>query len=200
MLNAVFAGFALGGSLIVAIGAQNAFVIRQGVLGQHVFWICLFCAISDAILIWSGVYGMGVVAQTLPWFIPMLTYGGAAFLIWYGIKAFRRVLKPQALSEEGRTASNLFMALATCAAFTWLNPHVYLDTLILVGTIANARPVGEHATFALGATLASFLWFFGIGYGAKALRGPLSKPMVWRVIDLLIAFIMFYLAFKLLVG
>ena len=124
--------------------------------------------------------------------------GGAAFLIWYGIKAFRRVLNPHVLSAEGHTASNLVMALATCAAFTWLNPHVYLDTLILVGTIANARPMGEHALFALGATLASFAWFFAIGYGAKALRGPLLKPMVWRMIDLIIALIMFYLAYKLL--
>ena len=200
MLNAVLAGFALGGGLIVAIGAQNAFVIRQGVLNSHIFWICLFCSVSDAILIWSGVYGMGVVVQTLPWFLPVLTYGGAAFLIWYGIKVFRRVLNPQGLSAEGRTASNLVMALATCAAFTWLNPHVYLDTLILVGTIANARPNDEHALFALGATLASFGWFFAIGYGAKALRGPLSKPLVWRIIDLFIGLMMFYLAYKLLTG
>jgi L-lysine exporter family protein LysE/ArgO len=200
MLNAMVAGFALGGGLIVAIGAQNAFVIRQGVLAAHVFWICLFCAVSDAILIWSGVFGMGVVVQTLPWFIPVLTYGGAAFLIWYGIKAFRRALHPVAMSEEGRTTSKLYMALATCAAFTWLNPHVYLDTLILVGSIANARPVGEHAPFALGATLASFAWFFGLGYGAKALRKPLSKPMVWRGIDFAIAAIMFMIAYKLVMG
>ncbi|MDE2444977.1 MAG: amino acid transporter [Alphaproteobacteria bacterium] len=200
MLNALISGFALGGGLIVAIGAQNAFVIRQGVLNSHVFWICLFCSVSDAILIWSGVYGMGVVVETLPWFIPVLTYGGAAFLIWYGIKAFRRALNPSVLAEEGRTTSNLFVALATCAAFTWLNPHVYLDTLILVGSIANARPAGEHAPFALGASLASFIWFFAIGYGAKALRRPLSKPLVWRGIDFAIAAIMFLIAFKLLMG
>ena len=200
MLNAVLAGFALGGGLIVAIGAQNAFVIRQGVLNSHIFWICFFCAVSDAILIWSGVYGMGLVVETLPWFIPVLTYGGAAFLIWYGVKAFRRVLKPEALKEEGKTITSLFFALAACAAFTWLNPHVYLDTLILVGSIANSRPAGEQAPFALGASLASFAWFFLIGYGAKALRGPLSKPIVWRGIDLIITLIMFYLAYKLLIG
>lgn len=198
MLNAMLAGFALGGGLIVAIGAQNAFVIRQGVLNSHIFWICLFCALSDAVLIWSGVYGMGVVVETLPWFIPVLTYGGAAFLVWYGIKAFRRVLKPQALNEDGKSTSNLFMALASCAAFTWLNPHVYLDTLILVGSVANSRAAGEQAPFAVGASAASFAWFFAIGYGAKALRGPLSKPMVWRGIDLIIALIMFYLAYRLL--
>ena len=200
MLDAILAGLALGGGLIVAIGAQNAFVIRQGVLNQHIFWVCLFCALSDAILIWGGTYGLGVVLKSVPLLIPIMTYGGAAFLFWYGIKATRRVLAPQSLAEEGKTTTNLFMALASCAAFTWLNPHVYLDTVILVGTIANARPQGEQAAFALGASLASFLWFFTIGYGAKALRGPLSKPNVWRAIDVGIATIMFWLAIKLLIS
>lgn len=200
MLNALLAGFALGGGLIVAIGAQNAFVIRQGVLNAHIFWVCLFCAISDAILIWGGTYGLGAILEVMPWLLKVMQYGGAAFLIWYGIKAARRVLKPEALDESSKTASNLFMALATCAALTWLNPHVYLDTVVLVGSIANARPLGEQAPFALGASLASFAWFFAIGYGAKALRGPLSKPIVWRAIDAIIAMIMFWLAFKLLIS
>lgn len=200
MLNAILAGFALGGGLIVAIGAQNAFVIRQGVLNSHVFWICLFCSVSDAILIWGGTYGLGTVLQVLPWLLTVMQYGGAAFLVWYGIKALRRALKPEALSDSTNTTSNLFMALATCAALTWLNPHVYLDTVILVGSIANARAAGEQAPFALGASLASFAWFFLIGYGAKALRGPLSKPIVWRGIDAAIAVIMFWLAIKLVLG
>ncbi len=200
MFNAIIAGFALGGGLIVAIGAQNAFVIRQGVLNSHIFWICLFCSISDAILIWGGTYGLGAILEVMPWLLKVMQYGGAAFLIWYGIKAARRVLKPEALDESSKTASNLFMALATCAALTWLNPHVYLDTVVLVGSIANARPLGEQAPFALGASLASFAWFFAIGYGAKALRGPLSKPIVWRAIDAIIAVIMFWLAFKLLIS
>jgi L-lysine exporter family protein LysE/ArgO len=200
MLNAIIAGFALGGGLIVAIGAQNAFVIRQGVLNSHVFWICLFCSVSDAILIWGGTYGLGVILQQLPLLIPIMRYGGVAFLIWYGVKAAQRVLHPEAMAGEGKTTTSLFLALASCAAFTWLNPHVYLDTVVLVGSIANARPSGEQAPFALGATLASFVWFFAIGYGAKALRGPLSKPTVWRIIDAAIALIMFWLAIKLLVG
>ena len=200
MLNAILAGFALGGGLIVAIGAQNAFVIRQGVLNQHVFWICLFCSVSDAILIWGGTYGLGTILEVLPWLLKVMQYGGAAFLIWYGIKAARRVLKPEALNDSTKAASNLFMALATCAALTWLNPHVYLDTVVLVGSIANARPQGEQAAFALGASLASFAWFYAIGYGAKSLRGPLSKPIVWRGIDAAIALIMFWLAIKLLIG
>jgi L-lysine exporter family protein LysE/ArgO len=200
MLNAILAGFALGGGLIVAIGAQNAFVIRQGVLNSHIFWICLFCAVSDAILIWGGTYGLGIILKQLPLLTPVMTYGGAAFLIWYGIKAARRVLDPHALAEEGKTTTRLFMALASCAAFTWLNPHVYLDTVVFVGAIANARPAGEQAPFAFGATLASFIWFFGMGYGAKALRGPLSKPIIWRAIDAAITLIMFWLAIKLLIG
>ncbi len=200
MFTALVAGLALGGSLIVAIGAQNAFVIRQGVLNSHVFWICLFCAASDAILIWGGTYGLGVVLQSLPWLVPVMTFGGAAFLLWYAIKAFGRALTPAVLSENGKTTTSLAMALATCAAFTWANPHVYLDTVVLVGSIANARPLGEQAPFATGATLASFLWFFGLGYGAKALRGPLSKPIVWRAIDATIAIVMFWLAVKLVLG
>lgn len=200
MLNASFAGFALGGGLIVAIGAQNAFVIRQGVLNQHVFWVCLFCAFSDAILIWAGTFGLGILLQQMPLLMPIMTYGGAAFLFWYGIKAFRRALNPQSLNKDAKSTTNLWMALTLCAAFTWLNPHVYLDTVVLVGSIANARPQGEQAAFATGATLASLLWFFAIGYGAKALREPLSKPNVWRAIDVAIAMIMFWLAIKLLIS
>ena len=114
MLATLLAGFALGGSLIVAIGAQNAFVIRQGVLGSHVLWICLFCALSDTLLIWAGTYGLGSLLQALPWLLVVMTYGGAAFLIWYGIKALRRALKPEALHDSTKAPSNLFMALLTC--------------------------------------------------------------------------------------
>ena len=200
MLAAFVAGLALGGSLIVAIGAQNAFVIRQGVLNSHVFWICLFCAASDAILIWGGTYGLGVILQSLPWLVPVMTFGGAAFLFWYAIKAFTRAVNPTAIAEEGKTTTSLTMALLTCATFTWANPHVYLDTVVLVGSVANARPTGEQAPFAAGATLASFIWFFTIGYGAKALRKPLSQPIVWRIIDATIAIVMFWLAVKLVLG
>jgi L-lysine exporter family protein LysE/ArgO len=200
MLSAILAGLALGGGLIVAIGAQNAFVIRQGVLNSHIFWVCLFCALSDAVLIWGGTYGLGLVLQKLPLLIPIMTYGGAAFLFWYGIKASLRALNPHSLKDARETAPSLFAALAACAAFTWANPHVYLDTVVLVGSIANARPQGERAWFAAGASLASFIWFFSLGYGAKALRTILSKPKVWRMIDAAIACIMFWLATKLLLG
>jgi len=200
MLSAVLAGFALGGSLIVAIGAQNAFVIRQGVLNQFVFWVCLFCSLSDAVLIWAGTYGLAAVLAVAPQLLAIMRYGGSAFLIWYGIKAALRAWHETALSDSTATTQSLGPALALCAAFTWLNPHVYLDTVVLVGSIANARPPGEQAPFAFGASLASFSWFFGLGYGAKALREPLSQPSVWRAIDVAIAVIMFWLALKLLLG
>lgn len=200
MIEAALAGLLLGGSLIVAIGAQNAFVIRQGVLGAHVFWICLFCAASDALLIWSGVFGLGAIIRTVPALIPLMTYGGAAFLIWYGFTAARRALAPGGMAADTSAAGSLGAALAACAAFTFLNPHVYLDTVILVGSIANARPAGEQLPFAAGASLASLLWFFLIGYGAAALRPVLARPRVWRAIDCAIAAIMFVLAGKLLLG
>ena len=200
MFGAALAGFALGGSLIIAIGAQNAFVIRQGVLNQYVFWVCLFCSLSDTILIWSGIYGLAAVLAVAPQLLALLRYGGAVFLIWYGVKAFRRALNPGAMRDSDRSTRSLASAIAMCAAFTWLNPHVFIDTVVLVGSIANARAAGERAPFAVGASLASFVWFFVIGYGAKALRGPLSQPKVWRGIDLAIAGIMFWIAIKLLLG
>ncbi len=200
MLSAAVSGFLLGGSLIIAIGAQNAFVMRQGVLNAHVFWVCLFCAVCDAVLIWAGVFGLGALIKAMPMLIPVMTYGGAAFLIWYGIKALRRAVNPAGLGANSEQAGTLTQALAACAAFTLLNPHVYLDTVILVGSIANARASGEQIPFATGASLASLVWFFGLGYGARALGPWLGQPRVWRVIDFCIAVVMFLLAFKLLMG
>lgn len=200
MLQAANAGFLLGGSLIVAIGAQNAFVMRQGVLKAHIFWVCLFCSLCDAVLIWAGVFGLGVLIKAVPPLIPVMTYGGAAFLIWYGVKAFLRGLHPTGMGANSETVGSLTSALLSCAAFTLLNPHVYLDTVILVGSIANARPDGEQVSFATGAALASFFWFFVLGYGAKALGPWLGQPRVWRVIDFCIAAVMLLLACKLLMG
>jgi L-lysine exporter family protein LysE/ArgO len=199
-LSALIAGFLLGGGLIVAIGAQNAFVIRQGVLKQRVFWVCLFCTVSDAVLIWAGVFGLGVLIKAMPMFVPVMTYGGAAFLIWYGVKALLRALNPSGMGASAEDAGTLKAALLACAGFTLLNPHVYLDTVILVGSIANARPQGEQIPFATGASIASLVWFFGLGYGAKALSHWLGKPKVWQAIDFLIAAVMFFIAFKLLTG
>lgn len=198
MLAAAVAGFLLGGSLIVAIGAQNAFVIRQGIIGRHVFWICLFCAVADAVLIWAGVFGLGALVKRLPWLIPVMTWGGAAYLLWHGVMALRRAAHPGAMGASAEQAVSLAAALAACAGFTLLNPHVYLDTVILTGSVANARPAGDQVPFATGASLASAVWFFAIGYGAKALGPWLGQPRVWRVIDGLIAVIMFAIAAKLI--
>lgn len=200
MWQAAISGFLLGGSLIVAIGAQNAFVIRQGALNAHVFWVCLFCSVCDAVLIWAGVFGLGALIKLVPLFIPVLTYGGAAFLIYYGVKALLRALDPSGMETSAEAAGSLKTALVACAAFTLLNPHVYLDTVVLVGSIANARPQGEQVPFATGASIASLVWFFALGYGAKALGPWLVRPRVWRVIDFCIAAVMFLLAVKLLMG
>jgi L-lysine exporter family protein LysE/ArgO len=200
MLFPVISGFLLGGSLIVAIGAQNAFVIRQGIVGHHVFWICLFCAICDALLIIAGVAGLGALIKSLPWFLSLITYGGVAFLGWHGVKALMRVMRPTVLSASDEVPLSLQRSLLACAGFTLLNPHVYLDTVLLVGSIANARATGEQWPFAAGAALASFIWFFSIGYGALAARQWLGRPTVWRTIDGFIALVMFALAAKLLLG
>jgi L-lysine exporter family protein LysE/ArgO len=200
MFAAAASGFLLGGSLIVAIGAQNAFVIRQGVLQSHVFWVCLFCSVCDAILIFAGVFGLGALLKLVPWFVPVMTYGGAAFLFYYGFKALRRALHPSGLGASGEQAVPLKAALLACAGFTLLNPHVYLDTVVLVGSIANAREPGDQLPFAVGASVASVIWFFSLGYGAKALGPWLGQPSVWRIIDFVIAAIMVLLAVKLLVG
>ena len=200
MIAAGVDGFLLGGGLIVAIGAQNAFVIRQGLLGRFIFWICLFCALSDTLLIWSGVFGLSVLADRLPLFVLVMTYGGAAFLFYFGLLALRRALRPMNASIEQTDAPSLKMALLICAGFTFLNPHVYLDTVILVGSVANARPAEERSAFATGATLASFLWFFAIGFGAMAFKPWLDQPRIWQWIDSLIALIMFLLCGKLLLA
>ena len=200
MIIAAFDGFLLGASLIMAIGAQTAFVIRQGILRQYVLWICLFCAVSDAVLIWIGVFGLSLVTTTLPLFIPIMTYGGAAFLIWFGYSAFRRALKPAAIQMSSTHAPSLKAALLTCAALTFLNPHVYLDTVILLGSVANARHPEEQSAFAIGASTASFVWFFAIGLGAMVLKPWLDRPRVWQIIDGTIALIMWLLAAKLLIG
>ena len=194
-------GFLLMAGLIVAIGAQNAFVIRQGILGRFVFWICLFCAVSDTVLTWGGVFGLAAVANFIPLFVPVMTYGGAAFLAWFGVTALRRALRPAAVGDGTAIAApSLGAALITCAGFTLLNPHVYLDTVILVGSVANARPAGDRVAFAFGASAASFVWFFGLGFGAMVLKPWLDRPRVWQLIDGAIAAIMLFLAVRLLTG
>jgi L-lysine exporter family protein LysE/ArgO len=198
----LLAGLLLGASLIVAIGAQNAFVLRQGLLQAHRFSVALFCALSDTALIAAGVGGLGVAVGQHPRLLASIACIGALVLIGYGVQALRRALHPQVLTPDthGDTGS-MWRVLATCAGFTWLNPHVYLDTVLLIGSLASAWPApGPRMLFAIGAATASFIWFFTLAYGARLLVPVFRKPMAWRVLDVLIAIIMGSIAIKLLLS
>jgi L-lysine exporter family protein LysE/ArgO len=197
MTNALLSGFLLGLSLIVAIGAQNAFVLRQGLRREHVFAVCLACALSDAVLITIGVAGLGAIGVAIPWIEPVMRYGGALFLAAYGLRSFRAALVNHgALTSSQADGLGLARTLATCLAFTWLNPHVYLDTVVLLGSIST-QYAGDKLAFGAGATTASFLFFFSLGYGARLLRPMLAKPGAWRILDGLIGMTMCGLALKL---
>lgn len=191
----------MGLGLIVAIGAQNAFVLRQGLRNEHVFAICLACAVSDAILIVSGVAGFGKIMALMPWLEPVMRYGGAVFLIWYGARSLLSALRStEALAVVAETEKrSLAGTLLACLAITWLNPHVYLDTVVLLGSISTQFP-GAEVSFAAGALLGSFLFFFSLGYGAAWLRPVFAKPSAWRVLDAIIALVMSVIAFKLIAG
>lgn len=193
-------GFSLGGGLIVAIGAQNAFVLRQGLVKGHVLPLVLFCALSDALLIAAGSAGFGTLVSSSPVLLQGAAYGGAAFLGFYGFRAFRSAFTAQSLSAEGAANLPLGRALATAAAFTYLNPHVYLDTVVLLGGIAGRYAVDERVWFAGGAMTASLVWFAALGYGARLLAPLFAKPLAWRVLDTLIGVVMSALALSLLVS
>ena len=197
MLAAAVAGFALGLSLIVAIGAQNAFVLRQGLKGEHVFAVCLVCAASDAVLIVVGVGGFAALEQALPGIAPAMRWGGAAFLAVYGALSFRRAFRSaDALDPATAGAGSLSAALATCLAMTWLNPHVYLDTVVLLGSV-SAGYEGARAAFAAGGTLASFGFFFGLGYGARVLKPFFARPFAWRILETVVGITMWVIAWSL---
>lgn len=194
----LLAGFMLGLSLILVIGAQNAFVLRLGLRGEHVLPVVLTCAVSDAVLILVGVMGFSEVSAMLPWAEPIMRYAGAAFLIVYGARSFRSALKADAgLQASGAQAISLQGALLTCLALTWLNPHVYLDTVVLIGSISTQFDEGRWA-FALGAMLASFAFFFSLGYGARLLRPFFARPGTWRILDGGIGTVMWVTAARLL--
>jgi L-lysine exporter family protein LysE/ArgO len=196
MLFGFAMGFALGLSLIVAIGAQNAFILRQGILRQHVFVLCLICAVSDAVLIAIGVAGVGAIISNSPNLLMAIRLGGAAFLLWYAFVAIRRAIYPEGLEANAEAGADLKTAIGTCLAFTFLNPHVYVDTVLLVGASAphegNAR-----SAYALGAMLASFVWFFALGFGARLLEPIFKNPRAWQILDTMIAVIMLLIAFGL---
>ncbi|NDW44797.1 LysE/ArgO family amino acid transporter [Ruegeria sp. PrR005] len=199
MSPAFFAGYALSLGLILAIGAQNAFVLRQGIRREHVFVVCLTCAFSDALLITAGVAGFGSLTQTADWFEPLMRYGGAAFLIWYGARSLHAAFtKVEALDTGPANGASLPLrpVLLTVLAFTWLNPHVYLDTVVLIGSIS--AQYHDRLSFGIGAALASLTFFFALGYGARLLAPLFARPRAWQVLDTLVALTMWTIAAKLL--
>ncbi|MEV0224884.1 LysE/ArgO family amino acid transporter [Streptomyces sp. NPDC050704] len=198
-LSAAAAGFGTGLSLIVAIGAQNAFVLRQGIRREAVLAVVGICALSDAALIALGVGGVGAVVVAWPQALTVVALVGGAFLIGYGCLAVRRIFRPAALSVAAGTAGSWRRAVLTCLALTWLNPHVYLDTVFLLGSIAADRgPL--RWTFGLGAVLASLCWFAALGFGARLLSRFLVRPSAWRVLDGLVAATMIVLGVTLIAG
>ncbi|BDV31507.1 LysE/ArgO family amino acid transporter [Microbacterium terricola] len=219
MLSPVLAGLGLGFSLIVAIGAQNLFVLRQGIRREHAVLVAALCAASDAVLIVLGVSGIGVILQTAPWLVVVVRWLGAAFLIGYGLLAARRVWRPSgtglalpdqpaetgtaaaqpATSAATLTRTRVAPVVLTCLALTWLNPHVYLDTLFLLGSIANTHGEGRWA-FALGAATASVVWFFSLAIGARYLGRWLATPRAWRILDAVIAVVMIVLGLSLVLA
>jgi L-lysine exporter family protein LysE/ArgO len=200
-LNADFwTGFAASLALIVAIGSQNAFVLRQGILRQHVAPLVLFCSLSDAALILLGIGGAGALIQNNPWLVEASRYAGAAFLLVYAFFAARRALHPSRLLPSDAPGLSLKAALAACFGFTFLNPHVYLDTVVLLGTLANQHPQSGRWWFGAGAALASMTWFSALGFGARWLQPWFETVRAWRLLDGLIALTMLGLALMLVWG
>ncbi|MGX9349635.1 LysE/ArgO family amino acid transporter [Shimia sp. W99] len=196
MIEAGIAGFALGFSLIMAIGAQNAFVLRQGLRGEYVLPLVLTCAISDALLITAGVAGFGALVSANPWALTLVRWGGAGFLFVYGAMNFRAAFQGEGkLEDKGRTAGSLKGALTTCLLLTWANPHVYLDTVVLLGGIsAQYNPAWA---FGVGAALSSFAFFFSLGFGARLLRSVFTSARAWQGLDVLVGLTMWAIATKL---
>ena len=189
-------GFLLGLSLIIAIGSQNAFVLKQGLRREHVFIVCLFCAVSDALLISAGVTGFGAVTARFPQVVTIAKFAGVIFLLGYGLQSlYASARLSHALDTEGQVVTSLKKALLLCIGFTWLNPHVYLDTLVLVGMVSTGAD--NKLLFALGAISASFCFFFALGYGARLLKPLFIKPKAWNILDALVGILMLYLAWHL---
>lgn len=195
-MAAYWAGMRIGLGLILAIGAQNAFVLRQGVRREWVFVTCLFCALSDALLISLGVGGFGVLTTRLPWLGPVLRWGGVMFLLAYGARAARAAWRGGEALQPGGGATRLGAILAALAAITFANPHVWLDTVVLLGAVSAQYGLARW-WFAAGAMTGSFMFFFALGYGARLLAPLFARPMAWRVLDAIVALVMWSVAVSL---
>ena len=190
-------GFALSFGLILAIGAQSAFILKQGLKREYVFILCLICAISDALLIALGVFGFALMINILPAVDMIARVAGAIFLLVYGATSFYKAFKNnESLNANGASKTTLVIAVLTCLALTWLNPHVYLDTFVLLGAVSTQYP-DEKYQFALGAAIASFVFFFSLGYGARFLAPIFNKPSAWKVLEFIIGCIMWLIAINL---
>jgi L-lysine exporter family protein LysE/ArgO len=201
LLTPAALGFGTGLALIVAIGSQNAFVLRQGIRGEHVTAVVLVCSVSDAVLIAAGIAGVGALLQANPVVVGVVRFAGAAFLVAYGVMAARRALRPGALTASGRQpAVGIGAALSTVLALTWLNPHVYLDTVLLLGSVANQQTQDLRWWFGAGAITASVAWFSALGFGARVLRPFFARPSSWRILDGFVAAVMLTLGMRLAVG
>jgi L-lysine exporter family protein LysE/ArgO len=190
----LLAGFATSLSLIVAIGAQNAFVLRQGLRREHILPVVLTCALSDALLISGGIAGLGALIEGSPTALNIAKYGGAAFLFTYAVIAARRALHPEAMSPADHAPAALRSVVLTCLGFTYLNPHVYLDTVVLLGSLANQRGTDGRWLYGVGAVAASFGWFFALGFLARKLGPIFARPRAWQFLDGGIALVMATLA------
>ncbi len=192
-------GFATSAALIIAIGAQNAFVLRQGIKREHVLAVVLVCALSDALLITLGVAGFGALVQQSPLLLALARYGGAAFLIVYGMLAARRAWRGGTLQAAAGPSLSRRQAVIACLGFTYLNPHCWLDTVVLLGAVAAQQAdAATRNAFGIGAASASFAWFFALGFGARLLRPLFARPLAWRVLDALVALLMWGIAAALL--
>jgi L-lysine exporter family protein LysE/ArgO len=189
-------GFLASFTLIAAIGAQNAFVLRQGIRREHVLPVVALCTVSDIVLISAGIAGVGALISAHPSALNIAKFGGAAFLVGYGLLAARRAWRPSSLTPSEAAPARLIDVLLTCAALTFLNPHVYLDTVVLLGALANEHR-DERWLFGVGAVAASAVWFVSLGLGARQLAGLFSKPLTWRILDGLIAIMMIGLGMSL---
>ena len=199
MNSPLLLGFLASFALIAAIGAQNAFVLRQGIRREHVLPVVAMCTVSDVVLIAAGIAGVGAVVNAHPGAVNVAKFGGAAFLICYGLLAAKRAWRPSSLTPSDAAPARLAEVLVTCAALTFLNPHVYLDTVVLLGALANEHH-DQRWLFGIGAVTASAVWFVGLGLGARRLAGLFSTPNTWRVLDSLIAVTMIGLGLMLAIG
>lgn len=201
MLHSTAAGLATGLALIVAIGAQNAFVLRQGLAREHVAPVVAVCALSDLVLIVAGVSGIGTIVERAPTVVDVVRWLGVAFLTWYGVRTLREARHASGLAAgEERRGLSRAGAVGRAVALTWLNPHVYLDTVLLLGSVANTHGSDGRWGFAVGAGAASLLWFSGLGFGARLLSPLLTRPRAWQVLDVLIGLTMLGIALSLALG